>query len=68
MEDAHLGHKLFADKLATDAKSLYLEDVEGTKHRILFNYTRQVVLNFSAVRLKYHNEMAARETGYFGKW
>jgi hypothetical protein len=43
MEDAHRGHKLFADKIASDAHPLFLKDREGNEYRFLFNYTRLVV-------------------------
>ncbi|KAF5836476.1 periplasmic binding protein-like I [Dunaliella salina] len=39
MEDAHRGHKLFADKL-NSAQTLFIEDSKGEKHRLLFEYTR----------------------------
>jgi len=41
MEDAHRGHKLFADKL-NDAQALSIVDSKGEKHHLLFNYTRYI--------------------------
>uniref|UniRef100_A0A6S8N6M9 Guanylate cyclase domain-containing protein n=2 Tax=Dunaliella tertiolecta TaxID=3047 RepID=A0A6S8N6M9_DUNTE len=40
MGDAHRGHQLFANKLATDEGAMQVVDRDGTRHRILFNYTR----------------------------
>ncbi|KAF5843348.1 periplasmic binding protein-like I, partial [Dunaliella salina] len=40
MGDAHRGHQLFANKLATEEGALRTIDRNGTQHRILFNYTR----------------------------
>eukprot|EP00983_Pelagomonas_calceolata_P064743 1148257-Pelagomonas_calceolata.AAC.4 len=44
MEDAHRGHKLFADKL-NDAQALSIVDSKGEKHHLLFNYTRYATSN-----------------------